>query len=583
MATRSARHPARWATRKMRGPHLEARSTTMPVVSPPPPVPQRDHSLFGGYPRANLEPTAYKRVDANTPAILSHSRRRSPSLSRRSQRPPEPSDWARDDLKHADFKQLLRSWTSPRRAAPLAPSPPINHGNVSSAAVPGAVHPSASRKRLDDLDTPVRARLDSWTPSRRILSQSSRRAVVSPPPLAVRPSGSRKGTPVEDTYELLGADGEYEDAVHESKDVKDADKDEEETYERDDDSDEDENDHGEESEVTIPEASSRHDSSMSFGTNGCSVLHVFQNLADLRKHSSTIQSWCKTHPLEDKVYEIRDLQDGNIRMNRMSSMKTSMTTKAGTLADDGKRVHPATSHEDKTRTGTVPDSSNVIQGNAAHPSKNHQLHRLISGAEFDAMTKRQARFCWAGSGPLHYIYQRIHAFGQRMATWEPSDADIFTFAQDTEEVRHASLTIGGLQIVHTHYTNVSDLLLDFDLPVCRVAMDEYGRCYISWQAIHAILSGYMNVPWFLRDKNYRDVYLDSIEAARQPGMGLGKLAYIEYRINRSAKRLEKYVNRGFVPVFADSCRPATATWVQNMLDFEYGSEEWASAAVKLAL
>lgn len=132
--------------------------------------------------------------------------------------------------------------------------------------------------------------------------------------------------------------------------------------------------------------------------------------------------------------------------------------------------------------------------------------------------------------------------------WFPTDTDFFTLG--CKYRRRRSVKSGDY--VNVTFTKVEDLLLNFDLPICRVAYSN-GNLWISAQALYCLhRSGTYNLPMYFDDK---DAYSAVIEN------GVKRSKYMMQMINayyhKVHGRVNKYSERGFKPNWIDTMEPVS--------------------------
>ena len=125
--------------------------------------------------------------------------------------------------------------------------------------------------------------------------------------------------------------------------------------------------------------------------------------------------------------------------------------------------------------------------------------------------------------------------------WEPSDVDIF-IPNSTKGGRIQDEE-SNLDFVKSECKNINDVLLNFDIPCCRVAYDPKTlEFWISIQAINAIYNSTYNLP----------NYVKSFESLKQTGLICDE-GILEKLFTRLKMRLAKYKKRGFNPLYVDDC------------------------------
>ena len=94
----------------------------------------------------------------------------------------------------------------------------------------------------------------------------------------------------------------------------------------------------------------------------------------------------------------------------------------------------------------------------------------------------------SGSSALHLLLARIN----RYPSWEPSDTDVYILDQPC----FSRTKLDTLDMIQVTEATIEDVLMGFDLPVCRVAYygDEENKTFVvSYQALNAIFTGEYNL------------------------------------------------------------------------------------------
>jgi hypothetical protein len=114
-------------------------------------------------------------------------------------------------------------------------------------------------------------------------------------------------------------------------------------------------------------------------------------------------------------------------------------------------------------------------------------------------------FVVAGSKALSYAlkYDYTHkynnnCFGDNKSIQMFKAKDVDLFILNSEVMKIASM--GEVDFIHSDFESVEELLLGYDLPVCRVAYNSHGF-WISAHAIAAILTGVQYVSDFASTKS----------------------------------------------------------------------------------
>jgi hypothetical protein len=145
--------------------------------------------------------------------------------------------------------------------------------------------------------------------------------------------------------------------------------------------------------------------------------------------------------------------------------------------------------------------------------------------------------CIAGSGALVKIFD--HLFSTSQLKWKPNDVDIFFLSQKKKN----RVSLGTVDLVQSTETSVVSLLLHFDMPICRVAIDFTYGIWISAQCIYTLYTKRQNMPKYLKE---RYSFLDTLDKHLVESLDEGEPRKShEYLYNRFAERVKKYQDRGF--------------------------------------
>jgi hypothetical protein len=204
-----------------------------------------------------------------------------------------------------------------------------------------------------------------------------------------------------------------------------------------------------------------------------------------------------------------------------------------------------------------------------HPWDDHVYHfspakskpRAKSKA-ISASTSDTAEQVAAGGHALHSL---CFLLGKRHK-WTPTDKDIFVLGC-TEKTRDKSGT--GEDIIYTPHKTTEELLLDFDLPVCRVATNRAGEWWASGHALVAILTGGYVLPAYFETRAKWDAMVQS-PSFKKAEEDKGLTTFLSrdkeannYLFGRIRNRISKYVARGFVPQYIATTR--VVAWMLNRL------------------
>lgn len=165
--------------------------------------------------------------------------------------------------------------------------------------------------------------------------------------------------------------------------------------------------------------------------------------------------------------------------------------------------------------------------------------------------------CVAGSAALHYVYRQL--FPTREITWKSNDVDIFILDAG---INNRSL-VGNTDVVLVKERTVEELLLNFDLPVCRVAYDFSDKTWISAQCIAALFTNRQNLSENLKDlRSFTEVFLRNTTQLNDHV----KTNVISHSYGRFMLRLEKYQKRGFDVNWHRVAEP-NISWVKTKFSY----------------
>jgi hypothetical protein len=168
----------------------------------------------------------------------------------------------------------------------------------------------------------------------------------------------------------------------------------------------------------------------------------------------------------------------------------------------------------------------------------------------------------AGSSALHRFITTLRASPESVRPsnrWECNDYDVFTINAKSK----ALLTMGPVQLVDVMYKSVQEMLLDFDLPCCRVAINSHKDYYVSLQCLAAILSGVYALPSCFKSKEGLIAFINESEEAKKLTDKVRKEridAISDFRYERLSERIDKYKGRGFNVIYHDIPLPASVSF-----------------------
>lgn len=164
----------------------------------------------------------------------------------------------------------------------------------------------------------------------------------------------------------------------------------------------------------------------------------------------------------------------------------------------------------------------------------------------------------AGSAALHRLLETMESCSP--VKWQPGDVDLFFLNQAV----NSRVSFNSFDVVQCKEATVEELLLNFDLPVCRVGMNFAFDFWISAQCLAAIHTRKQNVPKYLKNKLSFNATLATNMKFKDSVIRLKH----EYLYSRFVDRVKKYQNRGYGVNWIDT--DVIIPWVRNR--FHYG--EW---------
>lgn len=146
-----------------------------------------------------------------------------------------------------------------------------------------------------------------------------------------------------------------------------------------------------------------------------------------------------------------------------------------------------------------------------------------------------------------------------LTTWKDTDIDVFMLNCPKD----FHYKIDQVDIIMSEKTNVEQLLLSFDLPINRVAIDKDDNFIISAECLRAIytkkyyLHERLNPILNVKETTYYIKGLPGIkDAIKKSAEGLGgntksgyKSMAVTHKLNKIHRRIEKYAKRGFKPEY----------------------------------
>lgn len=170
----------------------------------------------------------------------------------------------------------------------------------------------------------------------------------------------------------------------------------------------------------------------------------------------------------------------------------------------------------------------ILTFNSAYEDSSLSEGPFISGSKALRDLIRKLRDCpkksesLVGKGPL------------MKEDFVPTDTDIFFLnAEKNQRVK-----IGDVDLINTKAKTIDEVLLAFDFPCCRVAIDSNGNYKVSIQCLAAIYTGIFYMPEYC----YRREKLKEIYNKNLVGCTHLDITALIVKIN---ERYNKYIKRGF--------------------------------------
>ncbi len=208
---------------------------------------------------------------------------------------------------------------------------------------------------------------------------------------------------------------------------------------------------------------------------------------------------------------------------------------------------------------TVPDLTTASNAPwEAEPNYSHQgLKSLLALPD----TTGQGIFV-GGSSALHYVCCYIK--GENKVNWKSKDVDVFFL--NCKENSRMEQAPGNLDFVFCKDKTIEEVLLNFDLPCCRVGFDFKYNYYVSAQALVSIFTGKMYMPeYFETSQEFNKMLRSNPIINEQQTCDY----FIEMIVRRFYERVQKYQSRGFKTVYTHL--NYILPWVKNRftyIDFE---------------
>ena len=154
---------------------------------------------------------------------------------------------------------------------------------------------------------------------------------------------------------------------------------------------------------------------------------------------------------------------------------------------------------------------------------------------------------------------------QPRSSWENNDVDLFFMGCDKNSRLEDDHTPNGLDFVFCKDKTIEEVLLNFDLPCCRVGFDFKYNFYVSAQALCAIFSGKMYLPRYMKDDEIFTTQLRHFYDHGKPKAGGHVDSIIDLIINRLRSRIIKYSERGFKVEYSED--NYELPWVKNRFTY----------------
>lgn len=150
--------------------------------------------------------------------------------------------------------------------------------------------------------------------------------------------------------------------------------------------------------------------------------------------------------------------------------------------------------------------------------------------------------------------------------WKASDVDIFILGAK-KPARVPPINGLGLDLVHVVDETIEDLLLNFDLPCCRAAIDAEYNWHVSAHCLAAMITEEYFMPSYLQHENALRALIGQQHLASTCTESKREGA-IKWLFSRLEDRIDKYRRRGYRPVWRNT--QVIVQWLTNR--FHYA--EW---------
>lgn len=262
---------------------------------------------------------------------------------------------------------------------------------------------------------------------------------------------------------------------------------------------------------------------------------IIKTFKDVFNHQDELVRIAKEHPMEDHIYYFPQVH----YEREQTGFGPAKDNSWWNCQPYGNIKH----HE-----GVPPC---VIAGSAA-------LHNIWLGLEWhQAIHSSQVQPCPHCNQHTQKSPEKI-----QKPIWKPTDTDIFFL---NAKKAHRSC-IGSADFVYAPEKTVEELLLNFDLPCCRVAINPARDIWVSGQCLAAIFSKKYYLPAYVQK---RDTFFKALNGARLP---TPVCEYAEFsQHDRIVHRVEKYTLRGLAPVWVETAE--ILPWIK----YRFHYAEWSNA------
>lgn len=152
--------------------------------------------------------------------------------------------------------------------------------------------------------------------------------------------------------------------------------------------------------------------------------------------------------------------------------------------------------------------------------------------------------------------------GKVSTNWKSNDIDFFYLNCDKNTRMEGK--IQGIDMIFCKDTSIESVLLNFDLPCCRVGIDFKYNFYVSAQALVALFTRKMYLPlYFQASETFEDV-LNQFPTVEGLSGNLRKMVQKQI-IQRFYERIKKYQSRGFKTVFVKE--EYMLPWLENRFTY----------------